>query len=281
MCEKNKIYTLKEIPSLVKQNSATLISGSFDPFNEYYFRLLKWASKQGRPLIVIVQRDKMVLQRRGFTSPLSATHSTRAQIISSLNFVDYVLIENKTAHDTECIKKIKPKTIAFQNDNITYRKKLGEEIKKTYKKLDIKYAPFRLSDFLNRQKLYSINTKQKQDEISKRLLKNTILSNGLHSKITAVLEDKDGKIIAESKNSASEEHAEILLLEEIRKKKLNLDKCTMHILIPPCLMCAKAIAKSSIKKVSYLFPYGDNAGIKYLKRNGITTKHNSTIKQKT
>jgi len=250
--------------------TVTLVSGSFEPFNEYYFRFLRWASQQNRPLVVIVQKDEMVLMRRGLL-PLSTRHKTRAEIISSLEFVDCVIIANKTAHNRESIEQLQPKIIAFQNDNFAYRKTIAKGIKHLYPGVRIKIAPFRFRDFevlKKRKRTIKVNS----NKIATKLLELAKYSKGRASKISAILVDNKNQILAETSNSAEEEHAEILLLYKAKSEKIDHEKCCIYVLIPPCLMCARKIAKSSIKKVFYLLPYGDGEGIEYLIRKNIKVK---------
>ncbi len=270
---KNKINTFKNITKLLKPYCVTLIGGSFDPFNSYYFRLLRWASKQSRPLIVIVHPDKIVSLRRGFI-PTSENHYKRVKRISRLDFVDYVIISSKVAHDPTLLRLIKPKFVVLQRDNVRYRKKLFKEISRDFPKVQIKVAPFKRRVFFRVSSSVSFFKnkflKNKKDKISKRLMLLTKQSKAGIGKISAIL-IRDGKIIAEAVNSEKEEHAEILLLKNIRKKE-KFNKYSLYTLISPCIMCAEAITHSNLKNVYYLFNFGDNRGVKYLKRRGVTVK---------
>lgn len=265
-----KILIFNKAIQKIPPHTITLISGSFEPFGEYYFRLLLWASRQNRPLAVIVQKDDMVLMRRGFFS-LSTTHKTRAEIISSLEFVDYVIIANKTAHDKECITQLQPKVIVFQNDNLAYRKTIGRTIRLLDPSIKVEFAPFRPSGFkINRK--HRLIPRFKSNEIAKELLSLTTKRMGNISRISAILTNDSNKIIAESVNSEEGEHAEILLLRNAQSQKISLRQCYIYILIPPCLMCAEKIAKHRLKKVFYLFSYGEKDGIEYLRSKNIPTK---------
>lgn len=267
-----KNISFKKAANIIKPNTTTLISGSFEPFNNYYLKLLKWSAKQNRPLTVIIQKNDMVLLRRGFL-PLSSTHKDRVNIISALEFVDYVIVANKTAHSKECIKKIRPKIVVFQNDNIKYRQVIAREIKNEYPNITIKYAPRDNSKYKKPTDYIYNKSQLGTNRIIKRLTHLSSQSDGHFSKISALLTDNRGKIILESKNSAEDEHAEILLIKNAKAKKINLHKCLLYILIPPCLMCSRAISKCLIKNVYYIFPYGDDRGITYLSKRGIIVKH--------
>lgn len=267
-----KIVTFQNLIKRIEPHTVTLVSGSFEPFNEYYFRLLKWGSKQGEPFVVIVQKDDMVLKRRGFL-PLSSTHKTRAEIIAALTFVDYVIVANKTAHDEWVIQSLMPKIIVFQRDNIVYRKVLAKEIKHVHPEIMIKYAPFKSNAFVSFYSTHQFSLVQKsQDKIVNELIRQASLSSGKLSKISAILIDGYGKILFSIANNDQEEHAEILLLRMANANGVRLDSCMMYILVPPCLMCAREIASSAVRNIWYIYPYGEGDGIKFLKKLNILVR---------
>jgi len=264
----NKIITFNKLINKVNPYEITLISGSFEPFNEYYFRFIKWASMIGGPLIVIIQKDNMLFKRRGFL-PISSTHQTRAEIISSLEFVDFVIIANKTACDNICIKKLSPKNIVFQKDNLVYRKILKKKIRANYPNINVKICPFSKKDF-DIENIPKISFGK--NKIKDKLIKMSSMSKGKDSKISAFLSNEKNIILLEATNNCKEEHAELILLKMANKKNINLKNCTMYVLIPPCLMCANKLVKTKIKNIYYIFDYGDKKGVKYLKSKGINVK---------
>src|ERR1035437_5771442 len=101
----SKIMPLKRLWKILEPKTVSVISGSFDPFNDYYYKLLKWASQQSRPLVVIVHTDKAVSIRRGLSKP-TENQMKRAKNIAGLDFVDYVIVSNKGAHDKKILKLI-------------------------------------------------------------------------------------------------------------------------------------------------------------------------------
>lgn len=270
---KSKINNFKNITKLLKPHCATLIGGSFDPFNSYYFRLLQWASKQSRPLIVIVQPDEVVSLRRGFISP-SENHYKRANYIGELNFVDYVIISRRLAHDPWCLKLLKPKFVIFQRDNPIYYKKLFYILSQDFPQVCFKLVPFKRrvnSQSPSTSSFWQRNiSKNNRDKIRRRLILLAQKSRAQTGKISAIL-TLGNKIVAKAYNSDKGEHAEILLLNQGWLKK-NLDKYSLYVLIPPCIMCAEAIFRAGIKKVYYLYNYGDKLGINYLKTKGVVIK---------
>lgn len=264
----NKLLSFKEIKKRYPPYSITLTSGSFDPFNEYYFRLLRWGAKQGSPFVVIIQKDDMTFIRRGF-APLSATHKTRVEIISSLEFVDGVVIANRTAHDPKLVKELKPKIVVLQNDSMTYRKIVAKNINKIDPRIKVKIVPFRASDFS--KAIYNLRVSS-NNQIARKLLYLAKQSGGTISRISAILTDEENRIIVQKTNSIQEEHAEILLLKNGGIEKRKLFNCLLYVLIPPCLMCTKMLIKFKIRKVFYLFPYGDMEGVRLLRKNGVVVK---------
>lgn len=271
---KDKINTFKNIAKSLKSHCATLIGGSFDPLNPYYFHLLKWASEQSHPLIVIVHPDEVVSLRRGFISP-NENHYERAQNIAGLDFVDYVVISKKLAHDPWCLKLLRPKAVIFQRDNPVYLRRLFNILSSNFPKIHFKIVPFKrnfklesVKPFLNFRK--NEFDKQNLDKIKKKLISVAQKSKSPIGKISALLTHKN-KIIADAFNSPKGEHAEILLLKKTQLKR-DFDAYTLYVLIPPCIMCAEAIFSSKIKNVYYLYRYGDRLGIEYLKKRGVIIK---------
>lgn len=268
-----KIISFKKIFKKIKPYTATLIGSSFDPFNSYYFRLLKWASEQSRPLIVIVHPDDMVRVRRGFVSP-NENQFKRAKNIEALKFVDWVVISKKLAHDTWCLRLIRPKFVIFQRDNPKYLRKLFQVLLKRFPKTIFKVVPFKRKvdlssgkDFLDFPKI----TKYTENKIAKRLIVLSRKSDAPIGKISAIL-TKNEKIISQKSNSIDGKHAEMLILEKTKLSE-NFDDYILYTLIPPCIMCAETIVRSKIKRVYYLCDYGDGLGIEYLKNHKVIVKN--------
>lgn len=269
-----KIVSFKKLTRKIKPYSATLIGSSFDPFNSYYHHFLEWGAAQSRPLIVIVHPDKIVAIRRGFVFP-NEDQFKRARMISKLEFVDWVVISKKLAHDPQCLKLLKPKIVIFQRDNPKYLREVLSILSKKFPKIIFKTAPFRRNfNFfsIDNSSLESFKIlKNIKNRILKRLIILSIKSTAPIGKISAIL-TKNGKIISEKSNSATGEHAEILILKEKNLFKYHSNNYVLYTLIPPCIMCAKKIINSGLKKVYYLYNYGDGLGVEYLKSNKIIVK---------
>jgi len=261
---KGEIVTLTRISRLISKNTATVVAGAFDPFNDYYREFLEFASQFSAPLIAVLHTDKVVALRRGLILP-SENQIKRAHNLKG--FVDYVVISNEVAHSPRIIKKIRPKYIVLQKDNEEYQRILMQEIKKEFPDVEIEICTIKRTFSLKTGKRISTDTK---NDIVRKLYSLAKASKAGMAKISAVLV-RDGKIIAAASNSDQGEHAEILLLEK-GKTTGDLHKAILYVLIPPCLMCAKAIAKSGPKRVYYLARFGDGRGIRYLRQHKIEIK---------
>jgi len=263
---RGKITTLNRISTQVSKNTATIVAGAFDPFNDYYREFLEFASQFSVPLIALLHTDKVVALRRGLILP------SENQIKRALNlkdFVDYVVISSEVAHSPRVLRALRPKYVVLQKNNPRYQKILMQEIRKEFPDVVVKICPIKRT-FRHKpakRMRMRISTKNK---IVRKLYSLAKASNAGMAKISAVLVC-NGKIIAGAANSDEEEHAEILLLEKA-KTVSNLQNTVLCILIPPCLMCAKAIAKSGIKRVYYLARFGDGRGIRYLQQHKIEIK---------
>jgi tRNA(Arg) A34 adenosine deaminase TadA/glycerol-3-phosphate cytidylyltransferase-like family protein len=267
-----KIISFREIIKKIEPSSATLIGSSFDPFNFYYRHILKWASEQSRPLIVIVHSDDTVMARKGFILP-NENQFKRAKNVSELEFVDWVIISKRLAHDPWCLRLIRPKFVIFQHDNPKYLRKLFQVLSKRFPKIIFKAVPFKKKvnssfgkDFLD----FSKSTKYTGNKIAKRLIALSRKSDAPIGKISAIL-TKNGKIISQKFNSIDGRHAETLILEKTKLSE-NFNDYILYTLIPPCIMCAEAIVRSKIKRVYYLHNYGDKLGVEYLKNNKVVVK---------
>lgn len=87
--------------------SVVFFSGVFDLFHYGHFRALRNASRLGDILIVQIDGNKLVKKRKGDGRPyLDELH--RAEIISSLEFVDYVFISDIPSENEDKLKSLSP-----------------------------------------------------------------------------------------------------------------------------------------------------------------------------
>ena len=272
-----KIVKLSDIDKFIKPYESTLVGGCFDLFHVGHLRYLRAASELGKPLIVMVQTDKTISVRKGLTRPI-VNQEQRAEIISSLEFVNFVLILDKPSHYDRYLKIIKPKFLVFYKENMRYRKRRARDIGEKFPKIKVVFLG---SDKIKKTNIRTSNIMRKiigKPDFSKinnfiklELLELASESKARVGKISALI-IRNGKIVAKSKNNSAEVHAEVIAIRQAKKNRVNLSECELYILIPPCIMCSELILKSGIKKVYYLHPYGNDDGIKLLRKNGILVK---------
>ena len=98
---------IKIVENLKKQNKKVVFTnGCFDILHVGHTRYLKTSAKFGDFLIVGLNSDESVKKIKGENRPIN-NENDRAEILSELNFVDYVVIFNETS-PKNLIDKIKP-----------------------------------------------------------------------------------------------------------------------------------------------------------------------------
>lgn len=261
-----KIVSLEYLKNNLPKNQAVILSGTFDLDNDYYQRLLTWASKQGRPLIIVVSSDRSVAIRRGFSQP-TASAKRRARGVAYFNGVDFILISSKPAHHTTILNAVRPRKLLFQQDNPLFLKALFKEIRKHNKKMAISTSP--LHKKIIPTSLPALPKFNHYDPLARRLVACAEKSPAPIGKIAAVAV-KGGMVVKEAVNDAQGIHAEQILLESLKKQ--DLTNTSIYITIPPCPMCAEVLVKAGVKEVFYLCQYGDGLGTKLLKKAGMSVQ---------
>ncbi len=259
-----KIVSFRQLRKAVRPDTATVISGSFDPFNPYYRKLLIWASAESRPLVVIVHTDRAVSIRRGLARP-SENQRRRAEHVASQDGVDYVVISSKGAHHPYVLKSIRPKFLFFQKDNKGFLDAITKMISASFPKTRIRISPVR-KEVSTPAGTPVFKSRRTRNPIVRRIMRLAQSSPSKIAKISAVLAS-NGRIVAEASNSAKGDHAETILLKTRVDKDLRAH--SLYILIPPCPMCAHHIIRSKLKQVYYVFDYGDKLGARCLRDAGI------------
>ena len=90
------------------------VSGGFDPIHIGHVRMFEKAKKLGDKLVVIINCDKWLKRKKGFTF---MPEQERAEIIQALKAVDDVYIhQSKDHHVSAALKKIKPDIFANGGD---------------------------------------------------------------------------------------------------------------------------------------------------------------------
>ena len=117
MRKNQKIISFAKISSVsnfLKEKRIVLVGGCFDIFHYGHFQFLKKAKKQGDILIIALESDQFIKKRKK-RMPFH-NQKQRAKILSSLNFVDLVILLPYFSSDDDYFKlvnEIKPKVIAI------------------------------------------------------------------------------------------------------------------------------------------------------------------------
>lgn len=114
-----KAVSFKSLSKLVEKNHSqkkkvVLIGGVFDLIHVGHIRFLKQAKQLGDTLIVLLENDTRVQQKKGVTRPIH-TQAERAEMLMALSFVDYIILLPHMPDDDAYVsltKKISPAIIA-------------------------------------------------------------------------------------------------------------------------------------------------------------------------
>lgn len=118
-----KILDYKNLSEYIEkirlQGEIVLVGGCFDILHAGHSKFLEKAKKQGKILFVLLESDESVKKRKGENRPVNS-QNTRAQILASVPYVDYVLPIPLFINDKDYYKltnQIKPAIIAVtEND---------------------------------------------------------------------------------------------------------------------------------------------------------------------
>ncbi|KKP80512.1 MAG: Glycerol-3-phosphate cytidyltransferase TagD [Candidatus Levybacteria bacterium GW2011_GWB1_35_5] len=102
-----------------------LAGGCFDVLHIGHIKFLEKARQKGDYLFILLESDESVKKLKGNKRPINS-QDDRAQILSALKFVDFVILLNgiKISKDyDDLVEKIHPDIIAVtQNDNAIFHK---------------------------------------------------------------------------------------------------------------------------------------------------------------
>lgn len=102
-----------------------LAGGCFDILHEGHLVFLEKAKNQGDVLIIFLEEDENVKKLKGINRPMH-TQRERAEILSSVKFVDYIIMlsQMKKASDyAKLVNQIGPSVIAITSDDPCLDKK--------------------------------------------------------------------------------------------------------------------------------------------------------------
>lgn len=115
----NKIISSSQAIELSNQlhtqgKTIVLAGGCFDILHTGHIAFLKAAKSQGDTLLVLLESDESVTKRKGKTRPVNS-QTTRAQLLTTLPFVDYVIVLQDIFKDKQyddLVLRVKPAIIA-------------------------------------------------------------------------------------------------------------------------------------------------------------------------
>lgn len=125
-----KIIKVDEVTEVIetlhqKKQKIVLVGGCFDIFHIGHLRFLTNAKQLGDMLIILLEADSTVKRLKGAHRPFHRQQD-RAEILSALEIVDYVVLLPRKMRDEdydEMIKIIKPAIIATtKNDPLRFHK---------------------------------------------------------------------------------------------------------------------------------------------------------------
>lgn len=130
---------LSKLTRLLKKQGEkiVLVGGCFDVLHPGHIVFLEKAKKAGDKLIVLLESDERVKELKGVKRPVHSQQE-RAQVLSALAFVDYVVMlpfmKSEAEYDN-LIEKIKPDVIAatFGDVNATYHQRSAKLIGAKFK----------------------------------------------------------------------------------------------------------------------------------------------------
>ena len=103
----NRLEIVEIVEKLKKENKTTVFTnGCFDILHIGHVRYLKESAKCGDILIIGLNSDSSVKRLKGESRPIN-NESDRAELLSELGFVDYVVIFNEDT-PMELLDEIKP-----------------------------------------------------------------------------------------------------------------------------------------------------------------------------
>jgi len=110
------LNSLKKITQKLNKERKKVVftNGCFDIIHPGHIKLLKEAKKRGNILITAINSDKSIQKIKGNRRPVF-NDKARAEIISSLDFVDYVIIFDEPT-PYKLIKQLKPDILVKGGD---------------------------------------------------------------------------------------------------------------------------------------------------------------------
>src|SRR3989338_6904442 len=119
-----ELEKLKKILPQIKKKKKILVGGCFDVFHYGHLLFLRKEKEQGDTLIIALESDDFIRQHK--KREQVHTQKQRAEILASLEFVDFIiLLPLLSSYDSylNLVKLIKPKIIAVTKGDPLMREK--------------------------------------------------------------------------------------------------------------------------------------------------------------
>jgi dCMP deaminase len=299
-----KIVRLKELErELSRKRDIVLVGGAFDLIHVGHVRFLKECSTLGKVMVVAVASDASIKKRKGPDRPILG-QKLRAEMISNLSFVDFVLITDHT-YSTRNLRTIKPKKLVFsiEKGRMDRRKKDKAQIEEKCPSVKVVFLKHRSKE-VSTTKIIGRIKGRKGRCITKKQAKERLLE--LEQRATCFFRNvgavivRNGLMVSEGWNTSlsgkkcTEEgclrkklfdqdmlekgqrmevtraiHAEQLAICHAAKEGTGTDGAEMYTSIMPCIICARMIVKAGIKRVYYKKTYSNLDGLRELTENGV------------
>jgi len=255
----NKIFfsveeLAKEIQKIKKDQVIVYTGGAFDLFHYGHLRYLERVASFGNCCIVHVDSDKHVRDKKGSSRPV-INEMARAEIISSLPFVNYILISDQKFYSNEYIRKLKPNIII---------KVARTEQTKTTRAREVKL----LKTVLPKVKVFYI--KPTSNISTTQLIKKICSSDNMFFQKENVLSKIDQKLLDIAKKSSlvgysySGFQAGAAILANNGK---TYSGCNLTNSSPSLTICAERMAIAAAL----------SDGVKYIKKVVLFSQHEQTI----
>ncbi len=154
-----EVISLKNLSSLIKdlqgKGSKVLVGGCFDVLHPGHVIFLEKAKKAGNYLIVLLESDQKVKALKGVSRPVHS-QKERAQVLSALSFIDYIVLLPFMRSDREydnLIAKIRPDIIAATkgDKNASYHQRSAKQVGASFKFVTNMIGDHSTSGILNHQ----------------------------------------------------------------------------------------------------------------------------------
>jgi len=99
----------------ISLNKNIFVNGTFDILHPGHIKLLNYAKSLGDSLIVGIDSDRRVAEKKGPSRPVNNVHD-RAFMLQSLKTVDYVVVFDSDEELERCIKVVKPDIMVVGSD---------------------------------------------------------------------------------------------------------------------------------------------------------------------